>query len=216
MLRPVNLVDRFNAVERDLPAGWTSARVTLTVADDARCDRAAALLGPANPARHGKHIRFDVGTRGTGLAPDAVRRLLRRVVGEGIVGTLEVGAVEHAPEQERAAQSLRAEWDRLLAGLPPDWSDLYAEIRLDSTDYVERGALLLAPLNPARYGGTTGLRFRCARSFGYGASAEMASRCLQRCDEDGITGGVEILRALSDTYPAQTQGPVWYVGGRSV
>jgi hypothetical protein len=216
MLRPVNLVDRFNAIERDLPAGWTSARVKLTVADDARCDRAAALLGPANPARHGKHIRFDVGKHGAGLAPDAVRRLLRRVAGEGIVGTLELGGVEQKPKQELEAQSLRAEWDLALAGLPPDWSDLYAEIRLDSTDYVERGALLLAPLNPARHGGATSLRFRCARRFGYGASAEMASRCLQRCDEGGITGEVEILRALSDTYPAQTQGPVWYVGGRSV
>jgi len=25
-----------------------------------------------------------------------------------------------------------------------------------------------------------------------------------------------VLRALSDTRPVQTQGPVWYVGGRSV
>jgi hypothetical protein len=44
----------------------------------------------------------------------------------------------------------------------------------------------------------------------------MVSRCLERCDEEGITGEVEILRALSDTFPVGTQGPVWYVGGRSV
>jgi len=44
----------------------------------------------------------------------------------------------------------------------------------------------------------------------------MAARCLQRCDEEGITGEVEILRALSDTDPVGTQGPVWLVGGRSV
>jgi hypothetical protein len=71
-------------------------------------------------------------------------------------------------------------------------------------------------VNPSRYGGATGLRFRCARFFGYGVSAEMAARCLQRCDEDGITGEVQILRALSDTDPVSTQGPVWLVGGRSV
>jgi len=60
------------------------------------------------------------------------------------------------------------------------------------------------------------LRFRCARAFGYGVSPEMAGRCLERCDEEGITGEVEILRALSDSYPVATQGPVWYVGGRAV
>ena len=105
---------------------------------------------------------------------------------------------------------------RGLAALPPDWSDVYAEVQLDSTDYLEPAALQLAPVNPARYGGATGFRFRCARTFGYGASPEVAARCLQRCDEAGITGSVMILRALSDTYPVATQGPVWYIGGRSV
>ena len=60
------------------------------------------------------------------------------------------------------------------------------------------------------------LRFRCAHHFGYGVSPEMAARCLERCDQDGITGEVEILHALSDTYPVGTQGPVWLIGGRSV
>ena len=36
-----------------------------------------------------------------------------------------------------------------------------------------------------------------------------------RCDRDGVTGEVRIVRALSSTYPAYTQGPVWYVGGRT-
>ena len=44
----------------------------------------------------------------------------------------------------------------------------------------------------------------------------MAARCLERCDEEGITGELEILRVLSDTHPVGTQGPVWLVGGRSV
>ena len=26
----------------------------------------------------------------------------------------------------------------------------------------------------------------------------------------------ELIRVLADTYPNATQGPVWYVGGRSV
>jgi hypothetical protein len=44
----------------------------------------------------------------------------------------------------------------------------------------------------------------------------MATRCSERCDEEGITGEVEILRVLSDTNPVGTQGPVWLVGGRAV
>jgi hypothetical protein len=89
-------------------------------------------------------------------------------------------------------------------------------VELLSSDYLERAALLLAPLNPARYGGKPGFRCRVARRFGYGASPEMTIRCFERLDEEGIRGRVAVLRALSDTRPLQTQGPVWYVGGRSV
>jgi hypothetical protein len=126
-----------------------------------------------------------------------------------------------ASEAEAAAPPVESKpfvppWDEELAALPDDWTDLYAEVEFESTDYLERGALLMAPLNPARYGAKPGFRFRVARRFGYGASTEMTRRCLQRLDEEGIRGAVRVLRALSDTRPVQTQGPVWYVGGRSV
>jgi hypothetical protein len=213
----VRLVDDFTRIEHELPDDWAEVQLLLDVREDGRCERASALLGPANPVRRGNRIRFGSARRGTGLAPDAIRRLLRRLDQEGIVGTLElVGATEAPEETLRIRASLREQWELALATLPSDWSDVYAEVQLDSTDYLEPGALMLAPVNPARYGGPTGLRFRCARTFGYGVSPEMAGRCLARCDERGITGRVEILRALSDTYPVATQGPVWYVGGRSV
>jgi hypothetical protein len=218
MLRPLGLVDDLDQLERSLPDDWAEARLQLTVADDSRCERAAALLGPANPGRRGKAIRLVVARRG-GLPPDAIRRLLRRLDAEGITGELEVlgtASVGPAVDEQPRHPPLRVQWDRALAGLPADWSDLYAEVRFTSTDYVERAALLLAPCNPARYGGQSALRFRCARTFGYGVSPDMAGRCLERCDEEGITGEAEILRVLSDTYPVATQGPVWYVGGRAV
>jgi hypothetical protein len=217
MLVPVALVDRFNELERELPETWAQARFVLTVTDDGRCERATAMLGPANPGRRGNSIRFASSRRGGGIAPEAMRRLLRRLDLEAIAGELELAGVEDAPAAElRRRETLRGAWEHALARLPADWSDIYAEVRLDSTDYVERAALLLSPVNPSRYGGAVGLRFRCARSFGYGVSPEMAARSLQRCDDEGITGEVEILRALSDTNPVSTQGPVWLVGGRSV
>ena len=217
MLRPLRLVGQFSEIERALPRDWGEARLVLDVADDARCDRAAALLGPANPGRRGKQIRFAVARRGAGIGFEAARRLLKRLDDEGIAGELQlVGVQETASQERRERASLRSQWDSALAALPADWSDLYAEVRFDSTDYVERAALLLAPVNPARFGAQNALRFRAAHHFGYGVSPEMAGRCFERCDHEGMTGTLEVLRVLSDTHPVGTQGPVWLVGGRSV
>ena len=217
MLGPVELVARFNELERELPQDWAEATLVLVVPDAGRCGRAAALLGPANPGRLGTRIRFTTTRYGGGVGPEGLRRLLRRLDQEGIRGALELVTAREEPRADlRRHESLRDQWKRLLDALPSDWSDLYAEVRFTSTDYIERAALLLAPLNPARYGGPYALRFRCAHHFGYGAAPEMATRCFTRCDEAGVTGDVEILRALSDTDPVGTQGPVWLVDGRAV
>ena len=212
------LVDQWQAIEQGLPEAWGEARLKLTVVDEAQAARAAALLGAANPARRGRVIWFYVSRVGGGAVPDLVVRLLGRIDGEGIEAALELADVTEAAAQAPARRRLRLgeEWDSLLAALPADWSDLWAEVELTSSDYLERGALLLAPVNPARAGKRLAYRFRVARRFGYGASAEMTHRCLERLDEEGITGEVRILRALSDTKPVATQGPVWYVGGKAV
>jgi hypothetical protein len=217
MLSLVSLVDQWQAIDRGLPEGWGDARLRLTVPDEGDCDRAAALLGPANPGRRGKVISFFAARRGAGLSADRMRSLLGRLDREGIDGELELtGTGEAAEGPPIAPRKFATVWDAELAALPEDWTDLYAEVELASSDYLERAALLLAPTNPARYGGKPGFRFRVARRFGYGASAEMTRRCLERLDEEGIRGTVRVLWALSDTRPVQTQGPVWLSGGRSV
>jgi hypothetical protein len=213
----VRLVEQWERIERGLPEGWGDARLRLTIEDDAERERAAVILAPLNPGRRGSELRFFTARRGAGFGPDHLRRLLRRADEEGIVGTLELlstGEASIAPAVTR--RSLAESWDALLDALPDDWSDLYCELELTSTDHLDRAALLLAPLNPARYGGTPGFRFRVARRFGYGASPEMTRRCLERLDQEGIPGRLQILRALSDTRPVATQGPVWRVGGRAV
>jgi hypothetical protein len=216
----VGFVEQWREIERSLPEGWPDARLLLTVADEGDCERAAALLSPVNPGRSDKRIRFYAAQRGAGIGPEAITRLLRRIDQERIYGELELvssgepAAPPTQPTHSRA--TLAGAWDAATAGLPDDWSDLYVELELTSTDYLDPAALSLAPVNPARYGGKPGFRFRCARRFGYGASPGMVRRCLERLDERGIRGEVRILRALSDTKPAATQGPVWYVGGRSV
>lgn len=180
--------------------------------------RAAALLGPLMPGRAGRELRFFAARRGSGPSPLAVSRALAHLDEAGIGGELSLVTAEEAPPTEHAQdpRALAETWDARLETLPSDWSDLYVEIELTSSDDLEPAALALAPVNPARYGGTPGFRFRCARRFGYGASPEMVRRCFARLDERGIRGELRILRALSDTQPVATQGPVWYLGGNAV
>ena len=192
-------------------------RLLLTVDDETRAERAAQLLAPATPGRSGRTIRLFSTRSGAGVGPEAVRRLLRRIDAEGIEGTFELVESELAPDAPAALQgSFAALWSAAVERLPSDWTDLYCELELTSTDHLDRAALLVAPLNPLRFGDAAGYRFRCARSFGYGASPEMVQRCLERLDEHAIRGEVRIVHALSDSHPVGTQGPVWHIGGRTV
>ena len=112
------------------------------------------------------------------------------------------------------AVPIAVSWDAALAPLPPDWTDLLCELEVDSSDYLDRGALLCAPLNPTRDRSRLAFVFRCSGRSGYGVSRSMARRCFERLDGAGITGVTRVLRALSDTDNVDTQGPVWVVGGK--
>jgi hypothetical protein len=218
------LADRVDEMLRGLPRGWERARIELSVEEEDEADRTSLILAPATPGRSGSTFTVYVhnGTQRPAPTPELVRRVVARLDAEGIRGRVRLAGHEDATETPMPAEapddhgSLAGSWDALVDRLPPDWSDLYAEVELDSTDYVERGALMLAPVNPARYGEGAAFRFRCANTAGYGVAAGMARRSLERLDEEGITGSVRALRVLSDTSSAFTQGPVWRVDGRSV
>jgi hypothetical protein len=211
----VRLVERWNRVESSLDPRWTEATLSLEVYDDRGRARAAALLAPTGPGLAGKAIRFHISTRGAGVGPEGIRRLLRLIDDEGIAGRLELVTSSGAkPEPEPPARSLAAAWQETMAALPADWSDLLCELELDSSTDVDRAAVLCAPLNPARSTAESGFRFRCASARGYGASAGMAARCLARLDENEIRGRVRITRVLSDVHPVGTQGALFLTGRR--
>jgi len=210
----MGLAERWERISASLPGDWERAELRLVVAEQVSRGRAAALLGPLAPGRVGDELRFVV-SRGSGIGPEAARRLLAKIDDEDIAGTLALvessAAALVAPQVRKA---LAPRWDELVAGLPGDWSDLLCSVELASSDDLPRAALLAAPLNPSRPTREVGFEFRVARESGYGASPQMARRCLQRIDEDGIPGRLELLRSLSDTHHVSTQGPVWYVGGK--
>lgn len=216
----MGVVDQFGGIESGLPAEWADIRLVLSVDDAERAERASALLGPLGPARAGNRIQLTVPRTGSRLP--LLRRSLARIDQEGIPGRLELvtysSAVPELPSLDVRASwpPLADAWMSALAALPDDWSDVYAEIELASSADLDRGALLLAPVNPGRPDRGLAFRFRVARSYGYGAAPEMTQRCLERLDEAGIKGRVLVLWCLSDTKAVATQGPVWYVGGKAV
>jgi hypothetical protein len=213
------LVRQWRDVQAALPGDWSTAQLRLTLADVAAARRAGALLGPAQPFRPEPNVLRFASARGGGApGPDAVIRLLGRLDEEGIGGTLELVAADEAaaPATVERVATLADAWRSELAKLPPDWSDLYAEIELLSTDYLERASVLCVPINPRRDGKRTALRFRAARVAGYGAAPEMVQRCLERCDRENIRGSVTVLRVLSDSHHVGTQGPVWILDGKTI
>jgi hypothetical protein len=211
----VRLVEQWNGIESGLDPRWSDLRLSLRIDAEQARERAAALLGPAGPGLAGDTVRFHVMRDGRGMGPEAARRLLGRIDAEGIAGDLTlVGTTEAEAPPQVARATLADEWRTALEALPSDWSDLVAELELDSSADVDRGAVLCAPLNPMQLTGRTGFGFRCASERGYGASIAMVARCLARLDEAGITGRVRITRALSDVHPVGTQGATFVVGRR--
>jgi hypothetical protein len=210
----VRLVEQWKGIESGLDPSWGDARLVLRVDPVSARERAAALLAPAGPGRSGATIRFYVSRGGHGIGPDAARRLLGRIDAENITGQLlliDTSEAEAPPEAHRS--TLAPGWRAALDLLPSDWSDLVAELELDSSADVDRAAVLCAPLNPMQLIGRTGFGFRCASDRGYGASVGMVGRCLTRLDEAGITGRVRLTRVLSDVHPLGTQGAT-FLGGR--
>lgn len=213
-------VDQWTQIEEGLDPGWREARLAFT--PEGSSDEAAAGLGPLQPVRVGDALRFHV-ARADGGA-ERTRNTLRTLDRKRIWGTLSlldadvaerttpVVTTSEAPERIRLTEA----WDAVVATLPPDWSDVLGEIELDSSDHIPRAALLGAPMNPTRVPGELALRFRASGKQGYGVSTQMARRCLERMDAEGITGRLRVLWDLSDAENAATQGPVWRLAGRSV
>ena len=212
-------VEQWAQIEQELPPDWSEAQLTFVA--EGSVDDAAAVLGPLQPGRVGDGLRLHIARAEGGV--ERARNIFRRLDGRRIWGTLElIGAIGDVVPGPATAEtvvpraSLAESWDAALAALPPDWSDVLCVIEVDSSDHLPRAALLGAPLNPSRVLGDVALQFRASGKQGYGVSPQMARRCFERMDAEGITGSIRVAYALSDTENVATQGPVWRLAGRSV
>ena len=221
MLTAVKLADQWAALERRLPTDWESVALRLRPEEPGELAEAARILGPAGVGRVGDELALTVRRAGGASGPEAIRRLFARLDEARIWCVLEQQAVTgSAPRLDEpeppAPASIVDAWDSALDELPPGWSDLLCRLELGSSALLARAALLCAPLNPTRERGKVAFTFRCARRAGYGVSPEMARRCFERLDEEGIEGRVTVLRVLADAHHVATQGAVWYVGGKAL
>jgi len=220
----MKLVDQWHTMEATLPADWEDVRLTLTVEHPSDLPRAAQVLGSINVGRVGDTLAFYVRRSAGPEGKQTVLRLFERLDRERVWCHLEQAAVHTAVaappsdvvESGLATGSVAETWDRALAPLPSDWTDLLCELEIESSTLLPRAALLCAPINPARSGSRLVFTFRCSGRSGYGASPSMTRRCFERLDSEGIVGSATVVRVLSDTNNVDTQGPVWLVGGKTL
>ena len=106
--------------------------------------------------------------------------------------------------------SLADQWTAILEAESEDWSHLALELRLADSERTEDVVVALAPLNPWRRDDdyrSGVLRFRVARTVGYGAFPGLVAVRLDRLA--GIEGELRVLRASDAVRPVGTQGPSW-------
>jgi hypothetical protein len=106
--------------------------------------------------------------------------------------------------------SLADQWTAILEAESEDWSHMALELRLADTERTEEVVVTLAPLNPWRRDDdyrSGVLRFRVARTVGYGAAPGLVSVRLHQLV--GVEGELQVLRSLDAVRPVATQGPSW-------
>ena len=92
-----------------------------------------------------------------------------------------------------AAVSLAADFQQVLDAMPPDWTDLELDLRIeDESRYVD-AAVALSQVNAQPYSQADwDWRLIVAHSFGHAAAAETVKGVLAKLDADGIGGEMQL------------------------
>lgn len=89
--------------------------------------------------------------------------------------------------------SLAADFKQVLDSLPPDWTDLEVDLRIeDEGQYIDT-AVALSQVNAQPYSKADWhWRLLVAHSFGHAAAAESVFGVLEKLDAEGVMGEMQV------------------------
>jgi hypothetical protein len=81
----------------------------------------------------------------------------------------------------------------MLEALPPDWTDLEVDLRIDDESAYVDTAVALSQVNAQPYSRSDWhWRLLVAHSFGHAAAAETVAGVLEKLDAEGVTGEMRV------------------------
>ncbi len=88
---------------------------------------------------------------------------------------------------------LADDFQQVIDSLPPDWTDLEVDLRIDDERQYVDTAVALSQVNAQPYSEADWhWRLLVAHSFGHAAAAESVKGVLEKLDADGVTGEMQV------------------------
>jgi hypothetical protein len=88
---------------------------------------------------------------------------------------------------------LADDFQRILDALPPDWTDLEVDLRIDDEGQYIDSAVALSQVNAQPYSQAAWhWRLLVAHSFGHAAAAESVKGVLTKLDGEGVSGEMRV------------------------
>jgi hypothetical protein len=88
---------------------------------------------------------------------------------------------------------LAADFQLVVDSLPPDWTDLEVDLRIDDESQYIDTAVALSQVNAQPYSEADwDWRLLVAHSFGHAAAAESVKGVLEKLDREGVSGEMQV------------------------
>lgn len=89
--------------------------------------------------------------------------------------------------------SLAGDFKQVLDSMPPDWTDLELDLRIDDESQYIDTAVAVSQVNAQPYSEADWhWRLLVAHSFGHAAAAESVLGVLEKLDADGVSGEMQV------------------------